>query len=243
MRNSDCVPGQAAFNWMAVQETPGVNQSPVTVRMAVLPPQFFSKSCTDGDTPEDTPIKFWQAFGGTPTVFLTAGNLFVNGMVTVSSGKGGTRTFGAHNAAVVGVALNEQSNGFTLHARNSDCSKDVSACGFSYAAVIVSPAGGGGGNDNLFVDTGEVTAQAFNISCVDGDTQTQTVFFTRPFLTPPIVLLTANDVGAAGHLAFPVGLAQNVTPYGFTLTGRNSDCAPGMAGFYWVALGCGQGCG
>ena len=40
----------------------------------------------------------------------------------------------------------------------------------------------------------------------------------------------------------PVGIASNVTPYGFTIAARNSDCAAGQAGFDYVAFGCPQ-CG
>lgn len=34
-----------------------------------------------------------------------------------------------------------------------------------------------------------------------------------------------------------VGVAQAVTPFGFRLAARNSDCMAGRSGFYWVAIG------
>jgi hypothetical protein len=222
IRNSDCAAGLVAFNWMAVLETPGVNQPPAAVRMAILPHQPFQNTCTPGDTPPDVTAPFWKPFASTPTVFLTAGNLFVR-----------------FAAPAVGIALNQQLNSFTLRARNSGILGD---CMFYYAAVGQDPLGGGS-NQNLFVDTGVVSAMGFNSTFVPGDTQSLPIFFNEPFLTPPIVLLTANNVDATGHIAAPVGLAQDVTPYGFNLVARNSDCAPGMAGLYWVALGCGLGCG
>lgn len=49
--------------------------------------------------------------------------------------------------------------------------------------------------------------------------------------------MTANDLKVQGHNAAVVGIAQDVTPNGFTLSARNSDCASGQAGFYWVAIG------
>jgi hypothetical protein len=34
-----------------------------------------------------------------------------------------------------------------------------------------------------------------------------------------------------------VGIVQAVTPHGFRLAARNSDCGAGKAGFTWVAIG------
>ena len=72
---------------------------------------------------------------------------------------------------------------------------------------------------------------------MDGDWREWHAYFARPFLVPPFVFVTAT-VGVS-----VVGLATHVTTHGFTLRGRNSDCAAGPAGFHWVALGCAAGCG
>jgi hypothetical protein len=160
-----------------------------------------------------------------------------------SFGKTKAMNVQAHNAAAVGIVENPTAQRFTLHARNSDCA--VGDCAFYYLAIATlldQPNGDGG---NLQVGTGEVQAMSLNAACVPGDAQTSQVDFHQPFLTPPTVLLTANDLGVAqdGHNAAAVGIAQNVTPYGFTLLARNSDCMGGQAGFYWVAIGCSLGCG
>jgi hypothetical protein len=50
----------------------------------------------------------------------------------------------------------------------------------------------------------------------------------------PVILttsLSANQPIAA------VGVAQNVTPYGFTLALRNADIVGGRAGIAWVSIG------
>jgi hypothetical protein len=241
-RNSDCADevSLAGMNWMAVAETPGVQQKPTDIRMGMLQPRSFSPDCVPGDT-TDWGITFSAPLDGPRVVVVTASDLNVQG----------------HNAAAVGIVLGSDGNppaptGFALKARNSDCAPG--GCGFYYAAI--SP--GIPGNGSLIVDTGEVSSQNFFNDCSDGDTRAQEVYFSRPFLTPPMILVTAND-GHLGrglqHQAFPVGMARSVTPYGFTLVGRNSDCftgdggiiargkVPGQAGFFWVAIGCALGCG
>ena len=103
----------------------------------------------------------------------------------------------------------------------------------------------------LCVDSGRVPAKDFAPDDVPGDWQEWEVYFNEPFLTPPIVLLTANDLAESGQVygyAPAVGIARNVTPTGFLLAARNSQPAAGAAGlargrqerkagFYWVAFG------
>ena len=241
-RNSDCADevSLAGMNWMAVAETPGVQQKPTDIRIGTLQPRSFSSNCNHGDT-TDWGVTFSTPLESQRVVVVTANDLNVQG----------------HNAAVVGIVLGPDGNplaptGFALKARNSDCA--AGGCGFYYAAISPGVAGSG----SLIVDTGEVVSQNFFNNCSDGDTKAWEVYFSRPFLTPPIILVTANDGHLVGHSlqhqAFPVGMARSVTPYGFTLVGRNSDCFTGdgglfgpkiaaQAGFYWVAIGCALGCG
>jgi hypothetical protein len=234
-RNSDCADagGFAGMNWMAVLETPDIQQKPINIRMGVLQPQSFSPDCESGDT---------RDFGGNfstsindnqPVVLVTASNLNVQG----------------HNAAVVGTVLYPQTDttGVVLKGRNSDCASG--GCGFYYVALSHKTPG----RADLIVDTGDVHPQNFFADCTEGDTRSWDVYFHQPFLTPPVVLVTANGSEANFHNAAAVGMARNVTPYGFTLVGRNSDCfgeggvfgpRPAIpAGFYWVAIGCAVGCG
>jgi hypothetical protein len=147
--------------------------------------------------------------------------------------------------------MNDKSNNlnqFLLSARNSDCAFGV--CNFNWVALSQPSALTGiGDSANVWVDTGVVSAKFFSQDCLAGDTQSWAVDFSAPFLTSPIVLLTANDIGLitqpspGDHNCAAVGIARDITPYGFTLTARNSDCSSGKAGFYWVAIGCMRGCG
>ncbi len=231
-RNSDCAEAGAfaGLNWMAVLETPGTQHKPVNLRMGVLQPQSFSPDCESGDT-RDFGVNFSTSIDDQPVVLVTASNLHVQG----------------HNAAAVGTVLDPTATGFTLKARNSDCASG--GCAFYYVALSHKTPG----RADLMLDTGEVYEQVFYKDCTEGDTRSWDVYFNQPFLAPPVVLVTANGRDANTHNAAAIGMARNVTPYGFTLVGRNSDCfgEGGLlgprtaipAGFYWVAIGCAKGCG
>jgi len=221
-RSSDCARGDAGFNWMAVAETPGRDERPIGLRLGVVQPMGFSADCHSGDWQNWGAINFSAAFNEAPVVLLTASNLNVAG----------------HNAAAVGIARDSQPDRFTLVARNSDCADGN--CTFYYVAL--SPRDEG--RSDIWVDSGEVSSRFFQSDCKTGDWYSWNIMFNQSFLTPPVVLVTANDLGIReGHNAAVVGIAQNVTTHGFTLAGRNSDCASGQAGFYWVAIGCALGCG
>jgi hypothetical protein len=67
--------------------------------------------------------------------------------------------------------------------------------------------------------------------------------FDSPFVSPPLILVTANADQKQGEaVCAPVGIASRVSPYSFVLAARSSDCGPGEAGFDFVAIGCPQ-CG
>jgi len=96
---------------------------------------------------------------------------------------------------------------------------------------------------DLVIDSGVSCVSKYALTGTPGDTFRQEIYFGGPFLTPPLVFVwpmtgrvrcrTPRNVGV-------VGMAQNITPYGFTLVGRNSDCKAdgGSTGFYWVGIGC-----
>jgi hypothetical protein len=221
-RNSDCSAGLASFNWMAVAETPGEEQRSVGLRMGVVQPRHFQPDCVAGDS-QLWGVNFSTPFDNLPTVLLTASNLNVrNG-----------------NVAAVGIARDAANNRFTLAARNSDCAEGD--CAFYYVAISEKD----DSKKDLWVDSGEIFPHRFSSDCQPGDWIVQEVAFSEPFLTPPVVLVTANDQKAsafAGEVA-AVGIARDVTTHGFTLAARNSGCSDGEAGFYWVAIGCDKGCG
>src|SRR5207237_2483717 len=116
-----------------------------------------------------------------------------------------------HNAAVVGIVRDPASDLFTLVARNSDCAEGN--CTFYYLGLSQEK-----GRSDIWVDSGEMDAKVFAPDCRGGDWQNWDIQFSQAFLTPPIVLVTANDLGIGEyHNAATVGIAQNVTTHGFTL--------------------------
>lgn len=229
-RNSDCARGRAGFNWMAVLETPGKRQrKPIDLRMGALQPKHFQPDCKPGDW-QHWGVNFSTPFSDVPVTLLTASNLNVTPWHRDD-------TLWYHNAAVVGIVRDPTATDLTLAARNSDCAEGD--CAFYYVALSQETAG----KEDLWVDSGELTAQGFAPDCKSGDWRDWSITFSQPFLTPPVVLVTANDLRVKGGNPAVVGIARNVTPYGFLLSARNSDCSGGQAGFYWVAIGCARGCG
>jgi hypothetical protein len=89
------------------------------------------------------------------------------------------------------------------------------------------------------VETGNVPENWFERSGQQGDWRTWDIVFKNPFAGIPTVLLTANKaIDIPVRLSAAVlGMARAVTANGFRLAARNSDLAPGLAGFDWIAIG------
>jgi hypothetical protein len=155
-------------------------------------------------------------------------------------------------ACAVGIARNATPTDFRIDARNSS-GTERGASAFYWAAVA--PSDGTGQSptalEDPFLAAGRVRAGfLFHPDYQQGEWQRWDVYFRRPFLTPPIVLLTANDLKQDGssvpreqRVPPTLGVAQNVTTHGFTIWARNTGEFEGEAGFEWVALGCALGCG
>jgi len=207
--------GPAGFNWMAVQETPGQQQRPVDIRAGVVQPRSFAKN---GHAEW---VLRYRSFGHVQTSFVTATNLY------------GTRK---RNAAVVGIATDEHISGFYLHGKNTD--PQAGDCAFYYLSL-------GHAEEAGTLQQGRIETGGTGIGYRNaGAWQSEEVMFKDPFLTPPVVLMTAVDsIGANPYRAAPtVGIARYVTTHGFTLASRNAGCRRGVAGLNWIAIGCGQYC-
>jgi hypothetical protein len=231
-RNSDCNEGLAGFYFMAVEE---LGQPPpagegVDLRYGILQQKSFRKDCEPGDSQKWFP-RFSSPFPSGERVALATGcNLNVRDS----------------NVPAVGISRNLDVNGFELAARNSATCMPLSgttgACAFYYVAGVegVKPKP----DNRIWIDSGVVSPKHFGRACKTSSPSwlnSWEVYFSKPFLTPSVVLLTCRDADVVAV----VGLAQDVTTHGFTLAGFNSDCfhRGGRAQFNWVAIGCGQGCG
>jgi hypothetical protein len=254
---SYCARSSAGFNWLAVAGTPARERSlNVDLRLGMVQPREISARC-DAFVP--LLPKLWevklapQRKIGTPDelpiVLATACNLNNWAPTVDPPSLQAVEISFERMAAVVAVVQTPSPVGFRLKAVNSDPLRG--SCAFYHAMVAQRQEGAGSGD--VLIESGRVGAKQFAPSDNTGDWQVWEVSFDDPFMTPPIVLLTTNDLLENGNpvpdrgpsfakAVAAVGMAWNVTTHGFTLVARNSDCGGGFAGFYWVAIGCERFC-
>ncbi|MGD0125405.1 MAG: hypothetical protein ABSF46_08610 [Terriglobia bacterium] len=236
--------GSTAFSWLAMREpvpsnvdveldihgTPMVAGTYVNepvlplatlpvpdLSMGVVPPLSFAPAGAFGD------LQTWPTPGvpdpNQSSVLMAPTNLNVT----------------VNNVAAVGLVNRAHiADPFLLTARNSDCASG--ACAFYWAAFSHSNLFNPQAKPEPSIETGEVNTLSFPPSGQTGDWQFVDIYFADPFLNAPVVLLTAHSAISSTRAAV-VGIARDVTPYGFRLAMRNSDCGAGVAGFYWAAIG------
>jgi hypothetical protein len=217
--------GGPHFAWLAVLEQKGRIAPSVNLRVGVTQPRYFAAAPNGGGGLQglDDIYAYRPLPDGPIACLLTACD------VNVDVGP----------AAVAGAILPHENTGLDMRFYNTGC--DGGHCAFYWLALAAPvPAGTTPyfpGTEGMWVDAGRVEPLHFQPDCQEGDWKAWHVYFQRPFLVPPFVFVTAT-MGVS-----VVGLSTEVTTHGFTLRGRNADCASGQAGFYWVALGCEVGCG
>lgn len=215
--------GFAALNWIAIQKTPGVVHDVPDVKMGIVPPILFGPAGSHGDQ-GGVPQPLTETDTTTAAMLLTASDHNVNG----------------HSVPSVGVLKSRFIHRPSSHlaARNSDvvaggCSFNWAS--FSYEAFFARD----GGNSEPSIEIGETKDTSFQPSGRPGDWQTWDIQFTTPFKESPLILITAKKPKGTPAKLNPavVGVAQQVTPFGFRLAARNSDCSDGTTGFQWAAIG------
>lgn len=255
-RNLNNQNGESEFSWLAVLGVPDRQPTSYDTRIGVLQTKILTPP-----NPTSWPgIWFSQplvGIGKEPAILLTAHNI---------TGPSRESDPWRNAAAVASVyplpGTIPPDDGFAVGAVNVE---NGGRSGFYYAAFIdarshterdFADAG------NLWLDHGsehnvEDSFQYNNASwptpphrdlqpgTVPGDWVYLDVYFDRPFLTPPVVLLTARDPDNNPKRHHnPLALsAQNVTTHGFTVSARNTDTVGAMAEFFWIAIGCSEGCG
>jgi hypothetical protein len=244
-----------SVDWLAVLGVPDGKPQPFDARLSVLQYKHFSGFLDRNprwpriwfSTPMTPAVR-----GTVPVVLITANNLHVPG---------------EDNPAVVGVVRDLEDSSQLLADNIID---GVSVYGMAVYATDLDSVGGNtgfyaaaflpGGDpnerqpgsvkswwldhgsetnvDRYFLDTA-LAGVPYPVSPggQSGDWKTVDIYFDRPFLTPPIVLATARGSTPV------VCVARNVTTHGFTIASRNTDSVSGHALFYWVAIGCVEGCG
>jgi hypothetical protein len=140
-------------------------------------------------------------------------------------------------------------DGLTFIARNQD---DRGQCGFYYAALAIPDSASSSISGDIWVEGGLTPfPHLIGLYNTSNAIQYWHMYFSQPFATAPVVMVTANDLGPSISLggqpplepAHAVAQVHDVTPYGFTLVLRatQGELRTGMA--HWVAFGCGLGCG
>ncbi|HWQ18847.1 MAG TPA: hypothetical protein VN455_03660 [Methanotrichaceae archaeon] len=188
------------------------------IQKGAVGPESFHQGCTPGSW-----VDFWVNFperfdDDLPRIIITPNNL---------------DTGDTYNPAVVGLVRDVSPSGFYISARSSDCTGGLA--GFSWMAVLETP--GRKKIKQMGMMGGVLEPKQFMPSCINGDWRSWPVAFDDPLSSEtPMVFTSANDIGSTQYTAAAVGMAQNLSPKGFTLAARNSDCMPGDCSFCWLAL-------
>ena len=222
--------GRMAFEWVAIEESPGERQAVPELRTGVFSAlEFapFGESRLGNRTFHDHASGATGLFDGRPaSVHLTSTDWNVPG----------------HSVAAVGIvdAAEDQPSRRSFLGHNVDVA--AGSCAFNWSSFSLDGSVNEAENQAALqrtVDTGAVAEAWFEPGGHTGDWRTWEIGFKAPFRQPPVVLLTptrAADVPIRLNAA-TVAIAQAVTSKGFRLAARSCDSLGGLSGFNWVALG------
>lgn len=248
-RSTDCAAGSCSFNWFAVHRKPLAHRQSQTVeiRLArVQPlhgdsphPVILLPDCQPGDTAVWPTIPFGRPMEDanqqplSPLVFIT--------QATTEYDPAISSYFWAAIppiCACVGMLRGTNGKQFDLAARNFDVT--LGAPKYNYVALArsnMAPTVGSLIND-LKVTSGDVR---FDLQAggQEGDWGLVPIYFDSPFLTPPIVMMTAQSRSPQREddLRAFHGIANHVDQYGFTMAVRSADPKSGSMRVNWLALG------
>lgn len=223
--------GFSAFNWIAIEETPGVDNAVPALERGLFPPRHFDRGFesflgrrTFGD----------HIYYGMDSPPISLDNSVASVQLTATD-----QNVTEHSVTAGGIINNPfEVQQLDLAAHNVDIVAGGCAfygAAFSYKNTIASGAAG----SELQIDTGAVAEEWFEPSGQPGDWQTWNVVFTHPFSELPVVLLTPyKPIDIPVRLSPAVlGMVQGLTTQGFRIAARNSDIGRGLAGFFWIAIG------
>jgi hypothetical protein len=240
----------ASLDWLAVLDAPdpsGMNDT-VDGRLSILQPRAFG-----GFRDREYWPRIWFSHPmdpgrqGNAAVILTATDLHCRHPPSPATVGRVDELYASAELLKNGIIDGTNVFGFAVHGFDVDTAGGE--CAF-YAAAFTptpdpDPTDDGATIQRLWFDQGtEMSIDSYSRDAVlsgtpypiarggeSGDWQTHDVYFDRPFLTPPLVLATAR-----GRTPL-VCVARKVTPFGFTLSARNTDTVSGHALFNWVAIG------
>jgi hypothetical protein len=222
--------GLMAFNWVAMEESPGGANPVPKLATGVLPPLHyapFRESLQGHRSFQDHQFAGSGMFDSSvASVQLTSSDASVQ----------------QHSVPAVGIVYDPQDE--TSHKEMTAHNVDVAGggCAFNWAtfsqAAFLEPASNGDAPEPS-VATGDVAEAWFEPGGHTGDWHTWEVAFKARFMEAPVVLLTAtsaSDIPQRLNVA-TVAVAQVVTASGFRLAARSCDTRAGLSGFNWIAIG------
>jgi hypothetical protein len=223
--------GFSAFNWIAIEEAPGVENSVPALQTGVFPPRHFAAAFESGLGNRTFNDHVYYGMDNPP---ISLDNNAASVQLTATD-----QNVAEHEVTAVGMVNNPfEVQQLDLAAHNVDLVAGGCAfygAAFSYKNLIQAGAPG----SDLRIDTGQVDENWFEPSGQLGDWQTWNVGFATPFNQLPVVLLTPyKPIDIPVRLSPAVlGMVQALTTRGFRIAARNSDIGRGLAGFFWVAIG------
>ena len=223
--------GFSAFNWIAIEETPGVENAVPALQKGLFPPRHFDPAFESFLGNRSFEDHVYYEMHNPP---ISLDNNVASVQLTATN-----QSVTEHNVAAVGIINNPvEVQQLDLAAHNVDITAGGCAfygAAFSYENSIASGAAG----SELQIDTGAVEEEWFEPSGHPGDWQTWDVVFASPFSELPVVLLTPyKPIDIPVRLSPAVlGMVQALTTGGFRIAARNSDIGRGLAGFFWIAIG------
>ena len=251
-RSTDCAAGSSSFNWFAVHRKPLVHgrSQPVEIRLArVQPlhgsptalvfPVMLAPDCQPGDTavwptiPFGRPMEDANQVPLSPLVFITQATTEYDPAISLSLWTGIPPI-----CACVGMLRGTNGKQFDLAARNFDVT--LGSPKYKYVALAGSdtPPTAASQIDDLKVTSGDMLFD-LQPGGQQGDWGLIPIYFDSPFLTPPIVMMTAQSRSTQldTDLRAFHGIANHVDQYGFTMAVRSADPESGSMMMTWLAFG------
>jgi hypothetical protein len=223
--------GSFAFNWVAIEESPGTTNPVPALAKGVFPSKHFG--------PLRASFLGRRTFQDHVFYLMPSDSSFLDTKVASVQLTAIDRNVDEHSVPALGFVDNPfEEAQLDLAAHNVDLV--AGGCAFNWASFSYAdrfnPAGPTAAPS---VETGEVGEAWFEAGGRPGDWRTSDVVFKSPFADVPVVLMTANKPADIPVRLSPavLGVAQAVTRRGFRLAARNTDLAAGLARFHWIAIG------
>lgn len=232
--NPECRHGEAGFNWVAIHEGfDEIAEAKTSLRLGTVHPRNFGPRCSNEvtDWGQWEPRFHLPQFQSLPLVIASPKDRTVN---SNQENFLGTAYHLINYVHPVPLVRKVSQTNFELGARNA--MRGSGHCAMFFAGFTHDDPQG---NENIFVTGGHLEPKQFE--GYDGNnTDSWVIYFDEPFVSPPVVLVTASDVATDETVGITgiIGSANFVSRFGFVLRASNTATSPREVGFSWAAFGC-----